>query len=150
MQDSVSNWAVAVPVFSNLPRAASAQNISVLSFGTESINGTSCNKVQITSVVPGNDPISTILASTASITIWLDAATGLPVQLQYTRLASDNPTAAISRIRQFANYQQVDGMQVAFTQREFVNGQLLYTIQLSAVNFNVGLTDADFALPNGQ
>jgi outer membrane lipoprotein-sorting protein len=147
LQDSISNWAVAVPVFSNLPLAASAQNISALSLGTESVNGVSCNKVKITADIRGDDPINKILASAASITVWLDAATGLPIQMQYTRIASDNPSSTAARIRQFSNYQLVSGVQVAFTQQEFAENRLLYTVQLSAVTFNVGLPDSDFAIP---
>jgi hypothetical protein len=48
LQDAVSNWAVEAPVFSTLPIAASAQNLSITYLGTDSVNGTSCNRVQIT------------------------------------------------------------------------------------------------------
>ncbi len=150
LQDAVSIWPVDVPIFSNLPLAASAQNFSVASLGTEMVSGALSNKIQISAQIQPVDPITDVTSRTASIIVWLDATTALPVQLQYTRLASDNPTASSLHIRQFSNYQQVSGMLVAFTQQEFMNGRLLYAFQFSAVNFNVGLTDADFALPNAQ
>ena len=150
LQDVVSIWPVEVPLFSNLVNASAAPGFSVTYLGVETVNNTSCSKIQISANIQPVDPITAITSLTGSIIVWLDAATGMPVQLQYTKLASDNPTATISRVRQFSNYQQVSGMQVAFTQQEFVDGRLLYTIQLSAANFNVGLTDADFALPNAQ
>ncbi len=148
LQDAVSIWPVDVPIFSNLPTAASAPNFSVSSLGTETIGGVLCNKIQISAQIQPVDPVTAVTSRTASIIIWLDATTALPAQLQYTRLASDNPTASSLHIRQFSNYQQVNGMLVAFTQQEFMNGRLLYAFQFSAVNFNVGLTDADFALPS--
>src|SRR6266498_3443911 len=149
-QDAVSIWPVDVPVFSNLPSAASAPNVSVAYLGKETINSSLCNKIQISAQIQPIDPVSEITSRVATINVWLDATTALPVQLQYTRLASNNPSATALHIRQFSNYQQVNGIQVAFTQQEFMNGQLLYAFQFSAVNFNVGLTDSDFALPTAQ
>jgi hypothetical protein len=150
LQDAASIWPVDVPIFSNLSIAATAPNFSVSFLGTETVNSAICNKIQITAQIQSVDPITAVTSRTASIIIWLDATTALPVQLQYTRLASNNPTAFSLHIRQFSNYQQVNGMQVALTQQEFMNGRLLYAFQFSAVNFNVGLSDADFALPGAQ
>ena len=149
-QDAVSIWPVDVPIFSNLPFAASAQNMSVSNLGTETVNNSLCNKVQISAQIQSVDPLSQVASRAATIIVWLDATSGLPVQLQYTRLATDNPTASSLRIRQFSNYQRVNGLMVAFTQQEFMNGRLIYGFQFSTVNFNVGLTDADFALPTPQ
>jgi outer membrane lipoprotein-sorting protein len=44
----------------------------------------------------------------------------------------------------FANYQNVDGLMVPLAVSELVDGQKTWTIQLSSIEFNVGLTDADF------
>jgi outer membrane lipoprotein-sorting protein len=150
LQDVVSTWPVTVPVFSRLADAAALQDLSVSYLGLETVDSSPCNKIQISTNIQPVDPVTVIESATASITVWLDAASGVPVQLQYTRLASDGSTASVSRTRKFSNYQPVNGMLVAFTQQEFGNGQPLYTVQLSAANFNVGLTDADFALLNVQ
>ena len=150
LQDVVSTWPVTVPVFSNVANAAVFQDLSVTYLGTEAVDSTSCNKIQISTNIQPVDPVTAIESAVATITIWLDASNGLPVQLQYPRLASDGSTASVSRTRKFSNYQPVNGMLVAFTQQEFANGLKLYSVQLTAASFNVGLTDADFVLPNVQ
>jgi hypothetical protein len=46
---------------------------------------------------------------------------------------------------QFSNYSVINGILVPQTITEIIGGQQTWTIQLSQINFNVGLTDNDFA-----
>lgn len=148
-QDAASVWPVQFPFFSDLALAASSQSISVSYLGVEAVNSSPANKIQVTVQVQPFDPRFVNLA-TAQFLVWLDLKTALPLQLQYTILASDNPTVSMQVVRQFSNYQSTNGIEVALTQQEFTNGNLRYTLQLSTVNFNVGLTDTDFLLPSTQ
>ena len=150
VQDAISIWPVDVPAFSDLPLAAASPTISITSLGMEVASGVSCNKLQLTTLVDPNSPLAAITSEVGSIVLWLDANSGLPVQVQYIRIASDNSAATVVHTRTFSNYQSVNGMQFAFAQQEFVSGQLRFTLQLSSVALNVGLTDADFPLAGAQ
>jgi len=46
--------------------------------------------------------------------------------------------------RTFSDYRLVNGIAVPFQQSESFEGQLMYQIQFTAVQFNVTLTDTDF------
>ena len=47
---------------------------------------------------------------------------------------------------EFSDYRPVNGLFVPFSITEKIGGQRTWTIQLSAISFNPGLTDADFKL----
>jgi hypothetical protein len=146
-EETLSLWAEALPFFSPEMQAAANPAFSAKFLGTDAVNGKSCQKVQVTAPLDPNDPRARVLSAVANVVLWIDSASGVLTQVQYTRIASDNPTATRTVIRQFSNYQQVGNLLVPFTQQEYTGGQLLSTLQLQAVNFNTGLTDADFALP---
>lgn len=70
--------------------------------------------------------------------------------IEYTRVADNNPTALRTRVRSFSDYRVVGGLAVPFRQQDSDGGQLLYTLQLTQVQFNVGLSDSEFTLPAAQ
>ena len=139
-----------MPAFSDVGGAASDANVSVAFVGKDVVNGQSTQEIQITRPVDPCSPLAAEFAILYPITVWVDASSGLPVQIQYAQTAADNQNASSSRIRQFSNYKIVNGIAVAFTQVEIGNGQTSATWQLNDVNFNVGLSDDDFALPKEQ
>jgi hypothetical protein len=146
-QEAFSVWPVLLPFFSSWPTAGSDPSMNVSYLGEEAVNSVPCSKIQIALLVDSAGPLRTVKQLTGEITLWVDTATGLPAQVQYTRTASGNSTASVVFIRQFSNFQQVSGLLIPFTQQEFIGSTLIATQTIGSVTFNVGLTDADFALP---
>jgi len=147
---TLSAWPDMLPLFSTLATASRDPSVSLVYEGPENVNAATCQKIQIVSQVDPGDPLASAKAMLNTMTIWVDSTTGLPAQIQYAQLATDNPTVSALFVRQFSNYQMVGTLLIPFTQQEYLNGQLLLTLQLSQVSFNVGLTDADFTIPSGQ
>ena len=144
--EALSIRPIALPLFSDVSNF-SAANVSVSYQGDENINGSLAHRIQITRIPDANDLLHDERQREAPITVWIDVKTGLPAQISYLRFA-DNPTFFFTFVRQFGNWQTINGMQIPFQQSEFLGDQLMSTTTVTSVQFNVGLNDADFALPN--
>jgi len=62
-------------------------------------------------------------------------------------LAIDNPAMKIPYRRVYSDYRTVNGLAVPFRQDEYAGAVLASTTELTAVQFNTGLVDGDFAIP---
>ena len=137
------------PFFSDLTAAADPA-VSLRYIGTETVAGQLAHRVEIKREPSASDPLRLVRRRAGQLTVWISASTFFPIRIEYVRIANDNPTAARPGIRIFSDYRAVNGLALPFHQEEFAGGQRLYALQLNSVNFNVGLSDADFALPSGQ
>jgi hypothetical protein len=124
-----------------------ASNISLRYLGTEDVGGQPAQKIESSQASSPNDPLGTFREKTSRLTIWVSAATGLPIQIASIRASEDNPSASVTTIRTFSDYRLVNGTAVPFHQEEWIGERLLHTLQISSVTFNNGLSDADFTLP---
>lgn len=137
------------PFLSDLA-AATNPNVILTYLGVENIRGESAYRIEITRQPTSDDPIGEAERRAGPLTVWVSATSGLPVQIEYPRIANDNPTAVHRRTRYLSDYRRVGGLAIPFRQEELVNGKPLFTLQLTQVQFNVGLSDSDFAIPAGQ
>ncbi len=128
--------AVAFPFLTEFVDFAEA-DVTVRYLGVEAVRGEQAHRIELSKGSAGDIPF----------VVWVSSTTGLPVQIQYIRLANDNPSARSPHIRYLSDYRAVNGLAVPLFQEDSVNGQVLYTLQLSQVQFNVGLSDSDFTLP---
>lgn len=93
---------------------------------------------------PGSDPNGTL--STASARdYFIDPKTNLLVEVKNTQ-SFGSPPQNYSEAVLFSAYTNLNGLMVPFSIIEQVAGQQTWTVQLSSISFNVGLTDADFQL----
>lgn len=145
-QSAISMRSLILPMFSEIPTAASDPGIAVSLRGTEVANGRSAYKVELVRGFRSDSPFAATLAIVAPLTLWIDVTTGLLLQAQHVQVAADNPNASITRVRRFSNYKVVNGLAVPFSQQDVINGQVTSTLQLTNVSFNVGLADAVFAI----
>jgi hypothetical protein len=74
----------------------------------------------------------------------VDAATFALIETRDTVYPNDAPIAGIPHEVIFSGYQPMNGVAVPFSVTEKLDGQETWAIQLSAVNFNTGLTSAIF------
>jgi outer membrane lipoprotein-sorting protein len=76
---------------------------------------------------------------------YLDAETGLERKI---RVSSQTPDgASVSNVTEFLDYRSVDGRLVPFTTRQLQNGNLVATVTLDKVEFNVPVDDSFFKMP---
>jgi len=143
---AISQRAWAFPFFSDLS-ALSDTAVGFQYAGAETISGNLVHRVEITRSYSSSDPMSSLRSRVAHLTVWISAATWLPLQVQFNRVSDDNPTAIRSLIRTFSDYRIVNGLAIPFHQEQFAAGQLQQTLQLTSVSSNTGVSDSDFALP---
>jgi outer membrane lipoprotein-sorting protein len=146
---AVSMRPLTFPFYSDLVAAADP-NVNLNYRGTETVGGQLAHRIEIVRQPGAGDALADARQRAGRLTVWVSASSWLPLQVEYVRIATDNPTATRSAIRTFADYRVVNGLAVPFLQEEFFNGQRLYTVQLTEIRFNVGLSDSEFTLPTAQ
>jgi hypothetical protein len=134
-------WPVAL-----VAAAANNASIQVTYNGQTSYQGRSVYDVRIQQILPSIvDPNGSSSAQTAQ-DFFIDCSTysilGLRDQL-YGQSSRQQPQA---HEIQFSNYQTQNGVQIPFTVTEFITGQETWTLQLTSISFNSGLTSSDFVL----
>ena len=147
---AVSMQGIALPFFCDLATFSDA-NVSLHYSGTQNIAGQLAHRVEISRIPAANEPLAAAKQRASRLTVWILTANALPVQIASTTMAIDNPSAETTTIRGLSDYRRVGGVAVPFHQQVHqADGQLLYTLQLTSINFNVGVSDADFGLPATQ
>jgi hypothetical protein len=126
---------------------ASDPAVEVDTLGTGTIDGTLCQGVLVARRAQSGDPLGASRDLAAPLKIWFSQQTALPVRIDFVRLALDNHYVAMHFSRSFSDYRVVKGIAVAFQQEERFEGQLMYHIQFTDVQFGAALSDSDFALP---
>jgi len=111
--------------------------------GIENI-GEQAYKIRILQTPPERGQKAKDAEDQSPVVWWISASTFLPLQVEYRQAAETNRFAYITRTRRYSDYRQVDKMLVPFRQEEYFAGNLIYTIQLTDVSFDVGLSDAEF------
>ncbi len=113
---------------------------------SKTVNGQEASRLEF-DYIPASDVLySRVLRRAGHVTLWISTASFLPIQVQYPRISNDNPTAVFLAIRAYSEYRTISGIAIPFHQDEYLGNQLNHSLQLSTVNFNTGLPDADFAI----
>ena len=146
VQSALSEGPFVFPFFS-VAVFAYEPDVAVQYIGTETVNGQQADKVDLLRKPGASDPLTTVRSIASHLVVWVSTSTHLPVQIQETHIASDNPTAVATMIRVYSDYETVNGIAMPFRQDVSMGQNALYSIQLQSVKLNVGLTDSTFALP---
>jgi len=91
------------------------------------------------------DPNGT-LSKFRSRDFFIDSASFQIVETKDMTHPTDRTTDQYSHAVVFSDYQSIAGVLVPFSVTEEVTGQQTWTITLTSMNFNTGLTDSDFEL----
>jgi hypothetical protein len=146
IHSAISESPFVFPFFSVM-LLASEPNVATQYVGTETVNGQQADRVDLLRQPGATDPLTTLRSVASHLVVWVSTSTGLPVQIQETHIANDNPTAIANVVRVFSNFRTVSGVSMPFQQDVSVGQNKQYSVQLQSVNLNVGLLDSDFALP---
>lgn len=84
------------------------------------------------------------LAPFSTRDIWISSASGLPVEIAYTRRAGGGSVPGIPVAIFYSNYSNVNGVLYPFEIKKSLNGTPWTTISISSVSFNNGLAASKF------
>lgn len=126
--------------------AVNNASIQVTYNGQTSYQGHSAYDVRIQQILPSVvDPQGTSSARLAQDFL-IDSSTFVILGMRDQLYGEISNQAPLAHEIQFSNYQSENGVQVPFGVSEFINGQHTWTLQLSSITFNAGLTSSDFIL----
>jgi hypothetical protein len=120
-------------------------SVRVEYLGTEVI-GEPTYKLRFRRVPDPTDRRADEIKAGSPMTVWLSATTFLPVQIEYLQQSFTNRLAFMQRLRKYSDYRTVQGVLVPFHQEVWADKQLLSALDISSVQFNVGLPASDFQL----
>jgi len=135
-----------VPLLSVLADC-SGGNVNVIYQGTADVQGQAEDIVEIDFIPdlsPGGGPI---FASKSRTLFFINQSTKLVDKTQHDTFFEGNLATTFSEEIYYADYRSVNGMLVPFHQILFIDGKLDTDLRLTSVNFNVGLSDSDFVIP---
>jgi hypothetical protein len=118
--------------------------VSITDGTVVTFNGRQAYRVRTVRNLPSDSTANQVVSKLTTRDFFIDQQT---LQVLGTRDAAhpDSPIAgAVTHEMQFSNYQTVNGVSVPFTITELVGGQTTWTIQLTQIAFNVGLSDSNF------
>jgi hypothetical protein len=140
-----------LPAFT-IGRLTSSTNYVPFYVGPETHNGQQVAHVSVSQQfwlnVSGQAPIqaSALFQHLSQMDLYLDPTTLLPVELDFEVHPDNNALADIPVQITFSNYGAVNGVQVPFHVRRYLNGSLALDLEFTSVAFNSGLTAASFAV----
>jgi hypothetical protein len=131
-----------------LPTIQSALNNSDETFqyvGAETLEGASVQHVRLWNSF-ASKPRLQKLAAFSVRDIWLDATSGVPLKLAYSRRAGGGAVPAFTVEVSFSHYTNVNGVLYPLQINKSYNGTPWQTITIQSVSFNTGLTDGQFVV----
>lgn len=103
--------------------------------------------IQISRVVPGQTATATTLIQRLSqVDIFLDAATNLPVAIDFNEHPDTNAMLDLPVEIQFSGWHSVNGIQVPSGIQKLLQGSLTLDLSELTISVNTGLPQSDFAI----
>jgi hypothetical protein len=81
--------------------------------------------------------------------IWIDAKSGIPIKVSYTRRDAAGASPGIAMEASYSDYRNVGGVLYPFSIQVSMNGTPWATITIQSVTLNTGLTDSNFPVQTG-
>lgn len=122
-------------------------HVNLIYQGTAVVQGQAEDVVEIDFVPdlsPGGGPI---FAAKSRILFFVNQATRLVDKTQRATFFEGDPTNTFSEESYYEDYRSVNGMLVPFHQTVFIDGKLDSDLKLTSLDFNVGVSDSDFVVP---
>lgn len=146
-----------LPFFCDLANFADP-NVSVMLVGIETVAGQPASRIQLVrpqiAATSTSDPSSGAPMSAPPVrgplTVWISNESGLPIQIAFTWVSTNNSSVSLTVCTLLSDFRFVSGVAVPYQQEQQAKGTTIQTMQLSSVNFNTGLSDADFVLPTSS
>jgi hypothetical protein len=121
--------------------------VEVEQAGQATVSGQPADLVALSVVPTSDEKQAPYFRSQTRTTFWVDQMSSFVTKMQYV-LAAENDSNVQSQIETiFSDYRNVKGLWVPFHQSTYADGNLESDLVLTSVEFNVGLSDSEFALP---
>jgi hypothetical protein len=112
--------------------------------GTEMLAGQLAHRIEIDREPAANDAQAAARRRVGHLTVWISDTSHLPLQVKFSRVSPDDPTAVVEHTLAFSDYRPVGGVAIPYHLEEYVGSDRISAIQLNDVQTNVGLSDANF------
>lgn len=136
---------------SYLTAAPGSSTTSIVYVGLETVEGAQVHHIRMQQIpqaqnssTSSNNNFMTVAAQLSTRDFYVDPATFQIVSTLDSVHPKDKSQINIRHELKFSNYKQSSGILVPFSIDEFVYGQHTWSIQLSQISFNGGLTDSTF------
>jgi hypothetical protein len=116
--------------------------------GLETLDVASAHHVQIWNSFASTPKLQAI-AKFSIKDVWIDAKSGLPIKVSYTRRDAGGASPGIAMEASYADYRNVSGVLYPFAIQASMNGTPWATITIQSVLLNTGLTDLNFPVQLG-
>jgi hypothetical protein len=138
-----------VPLLSLLSEYGNGR-VNLLYKGVQQIKGQSEDVIEL-DFVPSLDPDDgPTFASMSKTFFFVNQASHLVDKTQRSSFTEGSSNETFKEEVYMSDYRMVDGMLVPFHQAVFLDGHLDTDLTFTSVNFNVGITDSEFALPKAR
>jgi hypothetical protein len=141
--NAVNLGALSLP-YLKIVTALSDATISITYKGAIQFEGKPAHLIRAQQVFPTKADPTGDLSKLNTFDIVVDASSGLILATVDTAHPEYNSTDGVPHEIRFGDYGPANGVIVPHTITELVGGQKTWTLQLTSINFNSGLTDTDF------
>jgi len=132
--------------FAQLVAAMQDNSWSISYGGLVTHNGQQAYDIVVQRIFPSSNDPSGFQSRVTKADFFIDPNTFSILSVQDKAYRRDGDPGDTIHEMQFSNYQLFNGVFAPSSITELIAGQQTFTIQLSQITFNSGLTDADFAL----
>jgi hypothetical protein len=129
-----------------IANALSDTGLALQYTGAETFSGQQVNVVHVQLPVDNSADPGGIASHLSGMDFLIDTATYQVVGIRDAFHPAHDSTQDVMHEIAFSDFREVNGCLVPFSISERVGGQETWAIQLSAITFNVALTDSDFVL----
>ncbi len=112
--------------------------------GFATVDGTTLRRISVETSWPDGETDASGASMTAVTDLYFDPQTHLLIKSATAVLGSDVSPEQYLRVVTYGDYRATDGMQIPYRYSETLNGQSLWTLQLSHIQLNQGLSQASF------
>jgi hypothetical protein len=123
-------------------------DFSVSNIGAEERNGIAVAHVRCVRVLPGQIDATTaaLVQQASAMDLFLDAATLLPVALEFDAHPDDNALQNIPVRIEFGDYRAAGSGKAPFRVQKYLQNTLLLDISIGSIDVNAALQESDFKI----
>jgi len=141
---AISQIAPYFPFLTDLS-ATNDPDVQVGETSTATINGEAAIGVVVHRSFAANVPFRAAREKSSPLKIWISEKTGLPVKVDFVRLATDNWNVPITYSLYYSAWSQVDGVLVPMQIDEGIEPRVFLRYRFSSIAFNNQIPDSDFS-----
>lgn len=130
--------------YAGMVAALNDASISISTIGTTTVNGHQGTVIQVQQTFSASDDPTGDLTKFNSRKYVIDPQTLVLLETQDTMWSDDGRMRPVQHEMIFSNFTTVSGLSVPFSVVEKLGGQETWSLQLSSINFNSGLTASTF------